>query len=79
MPSVSSCSATPTFLLRHFLMLSSVSKSGDGAGNGLFQVNVYDSLSPVKASLGLRAIIKIWEEMTEPLCLRRVSVGSLAF
>lgn len=45
-------------------MFSSVSKLGDGAGNGLVQIKVYDNLSPMKTSLGTRVIIKILEEMT---------------
>lgn len=52
----------PTFLLRHFLMLSSVSKSGDGAGNGLSPIKVYDSLGPMKTSIGIGSDIRMWEE-----------------
>lgn len=69
-----------TFLLRHFRMLTfPVSKSGDGAVNGLSPIKVSDSLSPMKTSIDIGANTRMWEERQELLCLRRVAVGSLAF
>ena len=41
-----------------------VSKSGDGTGNGWSPTKVYDSLSPMKTSIGIGANMRMWEERT---------------